>query len=177
MTVQGRDVIFKFENSCNSDCFKWFSCCKKEIQDEDAVFVTPRGQVRKFDYKAKPGANENAKRTLSNIQKILEQVADDHNKNQAILVAIQNQMNLSFEPVVPHIISASQVKRIEAIALPILRAPSPEPLQIPKTPTNSKEWPASPKRSQSGLVRSPEMRDLRIEEYVDVAHSDALQED
>lgn len=126
MSIQTRDVIFTFDHSCNSDCFKWFSCCRKsEIEDADAVFVSPRGFVKHFNYKSSLGANKSAAKTMSNINRLLEQISDDQGKLQAILMAVQSQMNLSLDPSLPRIISAGELKKIESIALPILRAPSP----------------------------------------------------
>ena len=151
MTIQTRDVIFTFDNSCNSDCFKWMRCCST-IKDDDAVYVTPKGKVRRFDFRAKPNPLENARRTLSNINSVLEDLTEDHNKMRAIILAVEMQMQVSLEPGEAHIIKASDLKRIEEIAIPILRNPSPPPSN--NTPT--------PKRSEVNLVRSPEMRDLRV---------------
>lgn len=155
MTIQTRDVIFTFENSCNCSCLKWFKCCSSEIEDADPVYVTPKGEVRHFDYKARGGANANARRTLSNINALLRQLADDQQKLAAIQVAVQHQINLTLDPPDAHIVSASQVKRIEQIALPIIRSASPENAPPP-----------TPKRGS--LRRSPPMMDLRPE------HSEAV---
>lgn len=140
MTVQGRDIIFTFDRSCNSRCCLWSKCCTSEIEDEDPVFVTPRGKVRRFDFHAKPGINQNAQRTISNIEKILREKSDDNQKLEAIKIAIQHNLNITLEPLDTHILNASQVRRIEEIAIPIIRNPSPrnEDIEIddsiPKTP-------------------------------------------
>ena len=173
MSVEGRDVIFTFDRSCNSKCCLW-SRCSRELEDDDPVYVTPRGMVRKFDYGARGGANANAAKTLQNIQNVLRVMSEDRQKLEAIKLALEVQMNLSLEPVSPHIINAQQVKRIEEIALPIIRAPSPRMDHLqppPNTPSHSDAviedyWPKTPKkgqRPQSNLVRSPEMRDIRLD--------------
>lgn len=123
MTVHTRDVIFKFQDSCN--CFNFMRCCQKELDDADPVYVTPRGVVKHFDYKAKGGANANAKRTLSNINDLLRQIADDQQKLAAIQVAIQHELNLTLDPPDAKLVTTSQLKRIESLALPIIRADSP----------------------------------------------------
>lgn len=158
MTVQTRDVIFRFEDSCNSWCCLWSRCCIKEIDDTDPVYITPKGEIRHFDYKARGGAEANAKRTLSNIRDLLQQTAEDHNRLQAALIAIHQDLNLVLDPPDARIVNLSQLRRIERIALPILRAPSPE--NVP---------PPTPKR----LVRSPGMEDLAWKQE----HSEAVQED
>lgn len=129
--LRARDVIFSFDNSCNSTCCKWWSCCKTEIDDHDPVYVSPRGQVKHFDFNHR---DSGAKRTISNISRLLEDAAQDRAKMQAVLVAIQDRLQISLEEQDhPGVMNASQVKAIERIALPILRAPSPEPIMLQRS--------------------------------------------
>ena len=123
--IQTRDVIFKFDNACNSWCCRW-CCWKVQLEDEDPVYVTPRGQVRKFDF-SKPGATQNALRALRNIQSRLEAVAQDQAKIRVIVQELQEKVGISPPPQESRVISLVQIRRIEEIAVPILRAPSPPP--------------------------------------------------
>lgn len=131
MTVQGRDVIFTFDNSCNSKCCLWSRCCPREMEDQDPVYVSPRGQVKHFDFKHR---DSGAKRTISNIHRLLSDASEDRQKMQAVLVAIQDRLQISLEDQPsPAVMNASQIKAIEQIALPILRAPSPKPIMLQRS--------------------------------------------
>lgn len=142
MAVQTRDVIFTFDNACNSKCCRWFSCCSSfDLEDDDPVYVTPRGNVKKFDFKRAPSANANAKQAMVNLQARLAEMAENQVQMQAILREIGQKVGLNLDRDV-RILRTTDVRRIEAIALPILRAASPEPM---------------------ALVRSEKSRDLRLE--------------
>lgn len=147
MSVRGRDVIFEFKDSCNC-------CWSTPLEDNDPVYVSPRGAVQKFDFKRAPSADINAKSAMANLQARITELAESQQQVQEILAAIQRQMNLNLERDV-RVLRTTDVRRIEAIALPILRAPSPIPVEPPPTPRIE--------RHSTQLVRSEKSRDLRLE--------------
>ena len=166
MSVQGRDVIFRFDNSCNFRCCPKFKCCSATIEDDDHVFVSPDGTVSKFD-RMKGGAKGSIQ-TLANIEQLLTRLAQDSGKVQEIVVAVEKQLNIRIDMKDARLINAQQVRRIEAIASPILRTNSEELRRRLEFMTIMPAPPSTPKRQSmvkqpSDLVRSPPMRDLHLE--------------
>ena len=167
MSVQVQDVVFKFEDSCNC-------CWKNPIRDQDPVYVSPRGQVTKFDFKKKPSADVNARKALQNIERRIQQLAASHEQTQAVLARIQQQLDISIAQ--PKIVTRAEVERIEEIAVAVFRELSP---RLPQDSPEMHAPPPTPHRQPSMLVKSQKMRDLSLgtlephADYVDVSHSDA----
>lgn len=157
MTVQTRDVIFKLDVSDSCNCFHWLKCCFKPVKETDPIFVTPRGEIRRFDFRAPGGTEANFSRTLSNVATVLRERAADQNKMAAISIQVYTQMNIVLDAPEARQLTLSEVRRIEQIALPIIQS----------------EYPGQPMTPKHGgpLVRSPATWDLAAE------RSEAVQEE
>jgi len=135
MTVvnpQARDIIFRFDNSCNSDCFRFWSCCTgcAPVDDDDLAYVTSDGVVKRFDMRH---GHQGALRAIQNIRQTLEARVPSPQIVESIKIAVQTDLQITLDDESqPPIISVSQVKRIESIAIRHLTRFVPEkPAPIP----------------------------------------------
>ena len=135
MSVQGRDVVFKFTDSCN--CCWW----RTPLDDTDPVYVSPKGKVHKFDYHRGPGAVKNAKQSIANLQSIIAEISETPEKAKAIHLAIGNELDLNLKKDI-RILRAREVRLVQKIAFAVLFDSTPVKKEEKKIALNPlvSEW-------------------------------------
>ena len=84
ITTQARDLQIDVHDSCNCCCFSWTVPASPTTK----VYVNSRGEVRKFDPEKCENEQIALKRTISNLRKIVESMAEDREKDKSEILHI-----------------------------------------------------------------------------------------
>jgi len=110
---RARDISIELNNSCNCCCFGWLF--RKVTREDTPVYVNSDGLAVKFDFKKMQSEIESLQRTVSNINRHIEQLAVKHEQDvQTAKQQIEKLADVSLNEENPPQITLGMLERINA---------------------------------------------------------------
>lgn len=76
-----RDVVFKFQDSCNCCCWSW-----KRKRSKTPLYINSKGEAVKFDFKKAHDRQEALEKSLNNLRQNLIQMCAQNERDKEVLM-------------------------------------------------------------------------------------------
>lgn len=108
VAAQARDLRININDSCNCCCFQW----KKAASPNTPVYVNSRGVVQKFDPKIADDERAALKRSVSNLNKIIQEMAEARKKDKEEVMTEIHYRIAELREDAPQVITVDMVRQM-----------------------------------------------------------------